>query len=115
MATITQNAMVNIYGPVTVAAFTLTASDTFTYISGAKQTLYLENTTAGSLTVLITGSGATSVSPAGLGGAVTTSGGFSVTLAAGAKKSIALDHIASYLSGTITMTGGTGITATLFV
>ncbi len=91
--------------PTTLTKTTLSASDTLVYSSGTRQVLNLHNSTGGSLTVLIDGSGGTTVSPAGLGAPVDVSAGFSVTVAAGAHKAIYLDAISAYLQGTVTLTG----------
>jgi hypothetical protein len=40
--------------------------------------------------------------------------GFSMTIAAGQSKILKLDKISAYLSGTITITGGTGLVYNLF-
>lgn len=81
------------------------------YSSGTRQELHLHNSTGGSLTLNIDGSGSTTVSPAGLGAAVDVSTGFSITVAAGARKTVRLDAIAAYLAGTVTLTGASGLTA----
>ena len=93
---------------------TLTASgNNFTYRAGAGDILILHNATAGALTPLIIGSGATSVGIQGLG-QVTTSTGYSVgSMAAGVQVVIPLDTIAQFLKGTIDITGATGVVATL--
>lgn len=101
-------------GTVAVAETTLTGTlDTFTYRSGVKQTLILRNATAGALTPVIDGDGATTLGVEGVG-TIDLSTGFSVgSIAAGAVKSIRTDSIARYLLGTIAITGGTGLVATL--
>ena len=93
---------------------TLTASDTLTYLPGTGQMLRLRNTTAGALTVTLTGSAAVSKTYAD-GGVVNYAAGYS-TGSIGATTGdvlIPLDSISGYLQGTVTITGGTGIKATL--
>lgn len=100
-------------GAVTITETTLTASDTFTYKSGINQTLILRNDTAGALTPVIDGDGASTVSIAGAG-SFDISGGYSVgSIGVGVAVTIKTDTIASYLRGTIAITGGTGLTAQL--
>lgn len=103
-------------GPTTLARTTLGASDTIAYIKNAGQILTLANNTGGALTVTITGSTA----PATY--AVPGSGGTTLALAAGkvigpiaasTTVRLPLDDISLYLIGTVTVTGGTGITATI--
>lgn len=93
---------------------TLGASgNTLTYRQGAGDILVLHNATAGALTPVIVGNAATTVDVSGLG-VVTVSGGYSVgSMAAGAQVLIPLDSIANYLRGTIDITGGNGIVASL--
>lgn len=111
MATITSTVIAA--GANTVTETTLTASDTFTYVPNGRQVLILNNGTAGALTVNIDGDGASTVNVGGVG-AVDISSGFSTgAIAAGEIVAIPLDSIKAYLAGTIAVTGGTGITATL--
>jgi hypothetical protein len=99
------------FGRRTVIENTMTASDTFTYLLGS--ILILRNPTAGALSPVIDGSDGTVVGVAGLG-SVSVASGFPVTsIAAGAIIAIPLDTIEKYLQGTITVTGGTGLKATL--
>ncbi|MFW1676451.1 hypothetical protein ACFVYJ_01535 [Pontibacter sp. JAM-7] len=111
MATITATDMSS--GQATVTKTTLGASDTFTYDSTKRPVLILDNVTGGALTVTIDGDGASTVSVSGVG-AVDISGGYSTgSIAAGAQVVIPLKDISAYLSGTIAVTGGTGIEAAL--
>ncbi len=98
----------------TVTEATLDGStDSFVYHSDKKSILNLRNPTGGALTPTIVGSAATSVGVAGIGN-VTVSGGYAVgSIGAGVAKSIPLDTINDYLVGTISITGGTGLVATL--
>jgi hypothetical protein len=113
MATITATSIGG-SGVKTVTETTMTASDTLTYIPGAGQILRLRNATAGALTVTITGSAAVSRTyPEG--GTVNYAAGFS-TGSIGATTGdvlVKLDSISAYLDGTVTLTGGTGIKASL--
>lgn len=111
MATIASTTMTG--GRVTVTETTLTASDTFTYVPNGRQILVLRNGTGGALTVTIDGAGASTVPVPGVG-SLDISGGFSTgSIAAGATAVIQLDSIKAYLAGTIAVTGGTGISASL--
>ena len=101
--------------PTTITKTTLGASDTLTYSSGTRQVLNLHNTTGGSLTVNIDGSGSTTIAPAGLGATVDVSTGFSIVVAAGAHKVVPLDTISAYLQGTVTLTGAATLTAWITV
>lgn len=101
-------------GTVAVTETTLTGTlDTFTYRSGVKQTLILRNPTAGAISPVIDGSGVTTLGVEGVG-TIDLSAGFAVgSIAAGAVKSIRTDSIARYLLGTIAITSGTDLVATL--
>ena len=113
MATIIETVLSG-QGVVAVTETTLDgASDTFTYEGGVRQRLILRNATAGALTPVIDGDGATTVTVPGIG-QVDVSGGFSVgSIAVGDVVSINTDTIKEYLSGTIDITGGTGLVAIL--
>ena len=97
-----------------VTETTMTASDTLVFRQGAGQQLRLRNTTAGALTVLIVGSLAVSQTFAG-GGVVNYAAGYSsgVIAATTGDVVIPLDSLPDYLQGTITLTGGTGIKASI--
>ena len=112
MATITATSMQGL-GARAVTRTTMTASDTLTYNPGREAVLLLDNVTAGALTVVIDGNGGTTVPVAGIGN-VDVSTGFSTgSIAAGVCLAIPLDAISAYLQGTIALTGGTGIKASL--
>lgn len=102
-------------GIITPTENTLTASDTFTWDSSvAGAILVLRNGTGGSLSPTITGSTASAAIPVKGYGAVSAAAGLAVgAIAAGATRIIPLDSRREFLQGTITITGGTGITATL--
>lgn len=97
----------------TVTETTLGASDTLTYNASRTQVLYLDNQTAGALTVTIDGDGGTTVPVAGIGSVSVASGYSTGSIAAGAVRAIVLSSISKYLQGTVTVTGGTGIVASL--
>lgn len=101
-------------GVKTITETTLTGTlDTFTYKSGVNQTLVFRNATAGALTPVIDGAGSTTVSVNGIG-SIDVSAGYSIgSIAAGAVKSINTEAIFEYLKGTIAITGGVGLVATL--
>lgn len=112
MAAITQNTVQGVNGPVTLTRTTLGASDTLTYIQGSL--LFLYNTTASPVDVTIDGSGATTVSPTGYGGTVSLTAGKVVTVPASGSVALKLDTVSLFLSGTIAVTGGTGVIAHLY-
>lgn len=102
-------------GKVAVTETTLNGTtDTLVYNRGA--ILTLRNPTAGALTPVIDGDGGGNISvpEPGLGVVDLTSGYAVGSMAAGEVKAIRLDSIKAYLSGTIAVTGGTGIIATLY-
>lgn len=101
------------FGDREVTITTLTGTDSFTYDASKKPVLVLNNVTAGPLTVTIDGDGASSVTVPGAG-AFDISAGFSTaSIPAGGVYSIPLNSIGAYLAGTIAVTGGTGIEASL--
>ena len=88
-------------------------TDTLTYKSGQGQILVLNNITAGPLSPIIDGAGATTLPVQGVG-SVDVSGGYAVgSIAAGAEVAIPLDTIRAYLVGVVSITGGTGLSASL--
>jgi len=113
MATITETAA-NVLGGVTMTQVALTGTaDTFTYRQGTGQILILRNGTGGALSPVIDGDGGSSVGVDGLG-VVSVASGYPVgSIPAGAAVAIPLDTIYQYLQGTISITGGTGLTASL--
>lgn len=87
------------------------SGNTFTYAPGSF--LVLHNPTAGSLTPVIDGDGGTTVDVQGLG-TVSVTGGYSAgAIAAGSQVLIPLDSIALYLRGTVDITSGTGLVASI--
>lgn len=97
-------------GRLSAGGFILTASDTLLYTQGLGQMILLRNGTAGVLSLVIQGSGASGLfnAPGGPLG-VDLSLGFSLgALAATGNAVVKLDTIANYLLGTVIITGGTG-------
>ena len=100
-------------GSATLTQTTLNGTDSFVYVQGVSRYLVLRNPTAGALSPVIDGNGATSEYVPSIG-TVATSGGFAVgSIAAGAVKIVDLHAISAYLKGDIAVTGGTGLVATL--
>lgn len=112
MATIKATSMQGA-GKRAVTLTTMTASDTLTYNPNQGQILILRNTTAAALTPVIDGAGSTTYPVQGIG-SVDVSTGYAVgSIAAGTEVAIPLDTIRAYLAGVITITGGTGLSASL--
>jgi len=101
-------------GPVAVSSTTLGASDTFVYDSSKMSLLTLRNPTGGALSPIITGSAATDGFLPKFG-VVSVAGGYPGfgSIAAGAVKTLDLSAIAGWLEGTLTITSGSGLIATL--
>lgn len=100
-------------GANSVTVTTLGASDTLTFNPGRDPVLILNNVTAGGLTPNIDGDGGTAVSTDSLGTVDVSSGLTLSSIGAGATVAIRLKSISAYLTGTVTITGGDGIEATL--
>lgn len=98
-------------GALVVAETTLGASDTFEYASGA--ILVLRNASGGALTPKIDGDGGTTVKVDGLPPVDVSAGYTLASVGIGAVVAMRLDGIAEYLKGTITITGGDAMVATL--
>lgn len=112
MSTITATNM-RASGAVAAAVSTLTSSDDFVYNSALRAVLILNNVTGGALSPVIDGDGASNVGVPGVG-SVDISGGYTVpSIAAGDMVAIQLDSIKEYLAGTIAITSGVGIEASL--
>lgn len=113
MATVTETP-INGLGVAAMTLVTLTGTaDTFTYRQGTGQILVLRNATGGSLSPIIDGDGGASIPVDGLG-MISVASGYAVgSIAAGAAAAIPLDTIYHYLQGSIAITGGTGIVASL--
>lgn len=115
MAAITQTTPATEAGTATTITRTiLSASDTLTYTQGARQFLFLYNTTASPVVVTLTGSAATTISPPGYGGTISVASGKAITVPASSSVLLELDDIYEYLKGNVTVTGGTGVTAHLY-
>ena len=93
---------------------TLNGTDSFTFNSTKNPVMILKNTTAGPLTATFVGSTATTVSFDGVP-SVSVAAGYATTAIAATTGVVAvpLNSIKEYLRGTLTITGGTGLTATL--
>lgn len=90
---------------------TCTASDTITYEAG--DILIFRNPTGGSLSPIIDGAAGSTWPVDGLGD-VNISAGYAVgAIAAGQARVIPLDTIRAYLQGVITITGATGLVASM--
>ena len=96
----------------TVTPITLTASDTLTFRNSPQQRLVLVNTTGSSNTVTLDGDGAAIIPVDGFG-PVDPTNGLALTIANNAVRALSLNTRGEYLKGTITITGGTGVTAYL--
>jgi hypothetical protein len=106
----------NSVGATTLTRTVLSASDTLAYVPGANQQLYLANNTGGALTVTLTGSTApaTYIIPGTGGATIAPSAGKTIgPIAASSTVEVSLDDLSLYLQGVITITGGTGIVATV--
>lgn len=94
------------------AAITLGASDTLTYAASSRQVLVIHNITAGALTPLIDGAGASAAVPIpGTGKTYDATGGTSIALAAGEIAVVSLDTIPEFVKGAVTVTGASGARA----
>jgi len=111
MATITPSSIAS--SQATVTRTTLGSSDTFVFDETKDQILILDNVTVGALTVTIDGDGGSTVAVPGVGSVSVSSGYSTGSIAAGACVAIPLNEIRKYCQGTIAVTGGTGIKATL--
>ena len=99
----------------TITETTLNGStDSFVYNSDRRAVLTLRNATGGALTPVIDGNGGTTVPVAGVGNVDVTGGYSAGSVGAGAVVAIPLDTIKEFLRGTIAVTGGTGLVATLY-
>lgn len=115
MATIAQTTVKGVNGPVTATRTTMTASDTLAFQAGSGQVLTLANNSGSPITATFTGSVQPNINVPGYGGTVSTADGKAVAVAANSTVVLALDSISQFLQGTVTITGGTGLIATLTV
>lgn len=102
-------------GTITPAELVLTASDTINWPKRRPGSLLiLRNTTAGALSPTITGAQASAAIPVKEYGTVSAAAGLAVgSIPAGAMRVIPLDSRKAFLEGALTITGGTGLTASL--
>jgi hypothetical protein len=117
MATITATNLVDLTAAAAVSQTTLTGTDDlFTFSAGSRNILILENGTGGSLSPVLSGTGATIVKVPGLG-IVDVSSGTDVfgAIADGTSKAFLINTVKDYLAASVEITGGTGLVATLLV
>jgi hypothetical protein len=117
MAALTSTVLQSATGVATATVNTASASDTLTYVAGSGQLVEMDNTTGGSLTLNIKGSAPSAAYPvSGTSTTIDLSAGYSVTIAAGAKKIINLDKIKAYLTGTnvVTLSGAATLKITVY-
>ena len=100
-------------GEKAVTETTMTASDTFTYVPGGNQYLVLRNASAGALTPNFLGDGVGTVSVKGAGELDISAGYTTASIGIGAVVVIRTSTIEKYLTGTIEITGGTDIEASI--
>ena len=115
MALITQTQATDGNLAVTLARNILSASDTLTYTPGSKQVLVLYNTSASLITATIIGSEAKTISPVGYGGTISVAAGKPISVPASSTVLLRLDDMSSFLQGTVSITGGVGLTAHLYI
>ncbi len=112
MAAITATSMGG-SGARVVTRLTLGTSDTLTYNASRNPILILDNVTAGALTPNIDGAAGSIVPVKGVGNVSVASGLTLASIGAGVCVAIPLESISAYLQGVITITGGSGIRASL--
>lgn len=88
-------------------------TDSLTFNTSRNPVLTFRNPTAGALTPTIVGASATTVAVPGVGNVSVASGYAVGSIAAGAMVSIPLNTINEFLKGAVTLTGGTGLVASL--
>lgn len=99
----------------TITETTLNGStDSLVYNADKRAVLTLRNATGGALTPVIDGNGGTTIPVAGLGNVDVSAGYATGSIGAGVVMAIPLDTIKEFLRGTIAITGGTGLVATLY-
>lgn len=112
MATIASIKPFSQVGKFLVSPTTLTGADVLVVSPAARQTLYLQNTTAGSVTVTVDGAAGTTVVLPGMGATTDVSGGYAIPVAAGTIQAVALVNIRNFTQGAVNVTGGVaGVTA----
>lgn len=100
-------------GDIPMVETLLDGADTFTFNKDKGIILILRNPTAGSLTVNIDGDASISQFASGVGHIDLTAGYTAATIPAGDARVVVLPYVSSYLRGSIDVTGGAGIVATL--
>lgn len=101
-------------GELEMTVTTLGASDTFVYTEGKNATLILDNVSGGPLTPNIDGDAASATYGCpGVEDKDLTGGYTTASIADGEKWIIPLDSIKAYLKGTITVTGGDAMEASI--
>ena len=111
MATIAKNEFGK--GDVAELVFTtLTGTDDLVYNNQRTEILILQNTTGSDVTVTVDGSGATTANCPGIGD-IDVSAGKELVVTASGSETISIASISAYLSGTVAVTGGTGVNAAI--
>lgn len=103
-------------GPYQITETTLTAADTFAFVSGTGQSLKFRNPTGSPIAITIKGTAPVNPPVPGTGTTFDVSAGKVVTVGAGNFWAVNCDKIAQYLGGNVaavTVTGGTGAFASL--
>lgn len=114
MAVIAQTTTSGKSGAFSVTKTTLTSADTLVWNQGTNQLLVLNNTTGSTVNVTIDGNAGTTVNVPGYGGTLDISGGKIIAVPANSSVAVKLDTISFFLQGTVNVTGGTGVEATLY-
>jgi hypothetical protein len=96
-----------------VTETTLNGTDSFTFNSTKNPIMILRNPTTGALTATFVGSTATTVAFDGVPSVSIAAGYATTSIAATGVVAVPLNSIKEYLRGTLTITGGTGLVATL--
>jgi len=117
MAVLTTTPFNSVNGVATAVVNTASASDTLAYVANTGMLVEMDNTTGVSLTLVIKGSAPSATYPvSGTSTTIDLSAGYSVTIAAAAKKIINLDKISAYLAGngTVTLSGAATLKITVY-
>lgn len=117
MATITTNTISGLTEAAVIEKITLDGSnDALSFSSSYRNILILDNDTGGSLSPVLSGEDASNVTVQGLG-VVDVSGGTDAfgAIADGESKAFMINTVSDYLASSVTITGGTGLVATLLV
>lgn len=112
MATITQSALG--FGAKEVTEIELDGTlDTFAFAPNTRQILTLRNPTMSAITAVIKSDEPTTINVQGIGDVSISAGYSTPAIAKDEIYAIKLDSISGYLQGVISITGGTGLKATL--